>query len=302
VEWRWKGATKPGGNATRRPAEEWVRLPDGVTPAIVTPALWQAAQDAPRAHRGETTRNAARPYLLRGHIWCGVCGQRMHPMMENGTTASPRGIYRCSSRDTATGACGGKRVPAEQVEAWAWEHITNRLRHPDTLAAEVQRRAQEGPDAILTGDLETARRQYAQCERSQARLMRRYASGDEESDAALWSVTEREIKRLEANKGGYRRTIEQIEARLAAATVAHEQLTALRDYCARVDANLEHASFDKRRLALVALDIRVTGNGRDWTIHGDIPLDVPAHAEEVALAPTSSAHYARRLPQPPALA
>jgi site-specific DNA recombinase len=302
VEWRWKGATKPGGNATRRPAEEWVRLPEGVTPAIVTPALWQAAQDAPRAHRGETTRNAARPYLLRGHISCAVCGKRMQPMMENGTTASPRGIYRCSSRDTAGGACGGKRVPAQKVEAWAWERIAAALRDPETLAAEVQRRQDEGPDPILSGDLETARRQSAQCERAQAKLMQRYAASA--GDAFPWELVEREVKRLEAEKAGYQQTIAQIEQRLAATRVAAEYLIALRDACARVAQGLERADFgfEGKRLALVALAVRVVANGTDeqvWRIHGEIPLE---GVEAMSLAPTSPARYAPRLPRLPALA
>jgi site-specific DNA recombinase len=302
VAWRWKGPAKPGGNATRRPAADWIRLPDGVTPPLVSPEVWQAAHDALRAHRGETTRNAARPYLLRGHIWCSVCGKRMQPMMENGTTTHPRGIYRCSSRDTASGACGGKRIPAEKVEAWAWERVAASLRQPDAIAAEVRRRQDEGPDPILASDLETARRQYAQCERAQAKLMQRYASSGD--DAFPWELVEREVKRLEADKAGYQHTIAQIERRLAAERVAEEQLIALRDYCARVAEGLVRAGFgfDDKRLALVALAVRVVADGTDenaWSIHGEIPLE---GVEAMALAPTSSARYAPRLPRPPALA
>lgn len=279
VAWRWRHQSKDA--PALRPESEWIRLPDGVVPPIVSPALWQEAHDALTQHRGESTRNAARPSLLRGHIWCSVCGNRMQPMREN--TSQPSGgrrIYRCSSRDTASGACGGKRIPAEDVEAWAWDRIVWTLRHPDVIAAELARREAEGPDAVLSADLATARRQLAACERAQDKLMQRYAAavasdGDAAKEDALWKLTEREINRLEAQKASYTRTIAQIEKRLTDARLAQVQLAQLHDSCARLEANLTAATFDDKRLALAALDVRVTGNGRDWAIRGSIPLDVP---------------------------
>lgn len=299
VAWRWRHAGKGTGMPTLRPESEWVRLPDGVVPAIVSPALWQEAHDALQLHRGETTRNSARPALLRGHIYCGVCGKRMQPMRENSNTTHARGIYRCSSRDTASGACGGKRIPAADVEAWAWERITYTLQNPDLIAAEVARREAEGPDPVLTGDLDTARRQHAACERAQAKLMQRYtaalAEGDSEDDA-IWKLTEREINRLEAEKAGYQKTIAQIEKRLADARMTSVQLVALQDYCERVSGNLAAATFDDKRLALAALDIRVTGSGRAWTIRGSIPLDVP---EPIVSLQTTTCACCGPLPPPP---
>ena len=171
--WRWRhwpGRGKSSDTPAMRPEREWVRLPDGVVPAIVTPALWQEAHDVLTAHRGETTRNQTRPYLLRGHIFCAVCGRRMEPTREHASTTHERRIYRCSSRDTArigsTGAaCGCKRVRADEVEAWAWSKISFALKHPEVIAADRARRQAEGPDPILTDDLDKARRAVARCER-----------------------------------------------------------------------------------------------------------------------------------------
>lgn len=305
VAWRWKGAAKPGGAAHHRPTEEWLRLPDGVTPAIVSPELWAEAHEALRAHRGETTRNAARPFLLRGHIWCTVCGKRMQPMMENGATTHPRGIYRCSSRDTSSGACGGKRAPAEAVEAWAWEWIAAVLRNPDLIADELRRREDAGPDPILASDLDKAEREIARCEREQAKLLRGFASCDDSKEDALWRLTEREVKRLEAERERWQDVADKAEARLAEQNLASAQLTALHEACTRWAHNLDAFDFDDKREALAALDVRMHANGtdpNDWHIAGAVPIGPveDATAGLVSFGTTSAARCARRLPRPPA--
>lgn len=285
VEWRWLGAEKPGGAARHRPAEEWLRLPDSVTPAIVTPELWAEAHEALRAHRGEATRNAARPFLLRGHIWCSVCGKRMQPMMENGATTHPRGIYRCSSRDTSAGACGGKRAPAQAVEAWAWGWIDAVLHNPDLIDDERRRREDAGPDPILAAD------------RDKAELLRRFASGNESKEDALWRLTEREVKRLETERERWRDVADKAQARLADQQLAVSQLASLHEACTRWAHNLDTLDFDGRREALAALAVHVHANStdpNDWHIAGDVPIG------PVSPGTTTSARYAPRLPRPPA--
>jgi hypothetical protein len=255
-----------------------VRLPDGVVSAIVSPALWQEAHDALALHGGETTRNETRPYLLRGHIFCSVCNKPLYPIREHTNTPHPKRVYRCGSRDSAKGACGGQRVPAEDVEAWAWGKITFTLKRPDVLAAEIARREAEGPDATLADDLEKAKRAIARCERDQKKLVAklRGVEDDEEGSGAsrLWKLVEEEINALEVERAGWLKTMADIEGRLADQRLAHEQLVALYDYCARVGANLDPATFEDQRLALVALAARVTGNAKDWRIDGRIPLDI----------------------------
>src|SRR5215217_6742518 len=65
----------------RTPREEWISLPDGVTPAIVAPALWDAVERRLSSNTGANTRNEQRPFLLRGMVRCAQCGSAM--MVEN---------------------------------------------------------------------------------------------------------------------------------------------------------------------------------------------------------------------------
>jgi hypothetical protein len=51
------------------------------------------------------------------------------------------------------------------------------------------------------------------------------------------------------------------------------QLEALETYCAVVSRQCKRFDFDGKRLALQALDIQVTANGRKWHLQGRIPMD-----------------------------
>jgi hypothetical protein len=290
VAWRYKGEKK---SRIFRPQDEWIKLPDSAVPAIVSADVWQAAQEALATRKAaHATRNAARPFLLRGMVYCGVCQRRMYGGIESKAGARS---YRCASRDTASGACGGARVPADAVEQWAWDEVSSIVRDPERIAAEVRRRQEEGPDATLISDRETAQKRLTAITRKQAEYMRRYS--DDTSCAFPWELVEREVKRLEAEKAQWSATLAELDARIAQQELAREQLEALHEYCARVAYNLDDFGFAEKRLALEALDVRVSGNARTWNISGSIPIDDTAGAMS-----TTSACCALQTPPPRARA
>jgi hypothetical protein len=197
-------------------------------------------------------------------IFC-TCGQRMRTSPEHG-----RRIYRCASRETAAGPCGGSRVPADDVEAWAWEEVAARLQDPTLVAAEAERARSEGPDATLVADLESLRRSSAKIERQQERLIAKYRQSDDEEFP--WELVEREIARAQQEKADLQQAIDDAERRLAEQQSAVVQLEALASYCERVSRNLATFGFVEKRDALEGLGVRVEANGWHWGLEGRIPL------------------------------
>ena len=130
-----------------RPEEEWLALDPGTTPALVSPDLWEAAQRRLATNTGAATRNGERPYLLRGHIFCAVCGARMYCDTERDGWR----VYRCSSRDKAGGAGGARRVPAEAIEARVWARLRAAIEDPDLIRQQWAAASAAGPDAQLAG-------------------------------------------------------------------------------------------------------------------------------------------------------
>jgi site-specific DNA recombinase len=264
VAWRYQ--RRPGKTSVfPRPVDEQVPLPDGVTPAIVSADLWERAQAVLASNHGETTRNAARPALLRGFVWCAVCGQRMRANIENSGTTHTARTYRCSSREKPGGKCAGLRVRADWLDAWVWEQVSDILSHPERIAAELERARKDAPDPVLTSDLETARREMARRERAQEKVLAAFAGAE---DGIPADVVRREVARLEREKAAFAATVTDLEARLVEQRLAAEQLADLRDYCERVSYHLDTFTFEQQRLALSALKLRVTASGRDWALYG----------------------------------
>jgi len=280
VLWRfkWRGGAAAG---PMRDPSEWVRLPEGTTPPIVTPETWRAAQERLKTGTAATTRNTTRPYVLRGLIFCSVCGKRMYATPEHGVTY----VYRCSSRQTASGACGGKRVPGAMVEDWAWQEVSAILRDPEIIAIEVRRQREAGPEAALQtlqADRDATDRLLLKIETQRDRLVRRYA--DAGDDSFPWELLEREIARLESERRAVVATVAERDKRLQQHEAATVQLDSLHGYCLAVGVNLDRADFTTKRNAIEALVERIDANGREWKLTGSIPMGQNAGVSSTTLS------------------
>ncbi len=111
---------------------------------LVSPTLWQAAQDALAANR-RCTKNTNRVYLLKGVVRCGICG-----LTYVGSWSRDAGWYRCGGqlveRGVLAGRCPGCSVRADSIEPAVWADIEAWLRNPgdalDGLDGPAERDAQ----------------------------------------------------------------------------------------------------------------------------------------------------------------
>jgi len=284
---RWTGHKNGGSLAVRiRPREEWIALPDNVTPAIISADLWEAVQVRLAMNKGESTRNQARPYLLRGLMVCGSCGRKLRSSPER-----DRRVYRCASRETPSGPCGAPRVPADDVERWVWDEVSAILRDPAIIAREVEQARKAGDDPGLTSALISAQRRLAKIERDQERL----AAGFRNKTGRMLELLEREIGRAEVERQQTVKEIADLESRIAARQQVAKRWADVEAYCQRVDGRLETFDFNQKRLALEALAVKVTAVGRDWRLDGGVPT-----GEIEGIVSTNAAGCARRRRRSPA--
>ena len=266
----WKTQSKTNTNLSRpRPQGEWIPLPDGTTPTIVSTDVWEAVQKRLSANTGDETRNVTTPYLLRGHVYCSVCGSRLYSCPERG-----KRMYRCSSRDRRGGACGAGRVPAEPLEQRVWEAISGILSDPTLITQEIERRRADGPDKGLAADLDAAEKSLLRISKQQERLLRKFR--ESEDDSFPWELVQREIATAEGEKRQLQESIHALQRRIADQESAVHHLETIATYVGAVKTNLADLSFDSKRLTLKALDIEVRAAGSDptkWTLLGSIPID-----------------------------
>jgi site-specific DNA recombinase len=289
IGWKWL-ETGRGKKRTivERPESDWVRLPDGTTPRLVSDALWAQAQarlgaepgtggvSAAKALATASTRNVARPHLLRGLIWCTVCGRAMSPDRR----VSGKRIYRCTSHCTPGAFCGSRAVDAEAVEAQTWAEVTRRIENPDLVMAEAEQLA-GGPDPLVESSLASAKRLVAKLERQQSNLTRLAAIADEAAGAALLP----ELSRVARERGEAEAAAAALEAQLVAAKAAAVERAAVEDHLRELRGELAELTVDERRRALVAFAVRVEGNGEQWTGWGRLG---PAAGEGVLFTQCSS--------------
>jgi site-specific DNA recombinase len=290
VAWRYKRVKKNGHvKAAIRDQSEWIPLP-GTTPAIVSPELWQAVQRRLDANTGEATKNGARPYLLRGMAVCYVCGARMYSGTEKGVR-----VYRCSSREKG-GACGGKRVNADALEAWAWTATAEILKEPSLVTIELRRRERGAPVDERQRSALTAH--IAKVDRQQKTVTARMGEAEEPALARQlqerWAELQRERERLGAE-------VAAVDERAEQRALALQHLTSLKEYCARAAENLDAFGWGEKRSALEALDVRVIAGGPgEWRLQGRITLPTAlVRAAADAVLSTASGRCARPPRRPP---
>jgi site-specific DNA recombinase len=213
---------------------------------LVSPTLWQAAQDALAANR-RCTKNTHRVYLLKGVMKCGICG-----LTYGGSAGTPNNWYRCrgqlSDRGPVVGRCPGYSIRDDRVEPVIWTEVEAWLRNPgDVLDALDGTREREAAGAIAEAESITLRRALdgLEAQRKQATALNiRGRLSDADLDA--------ELDRIEMERGA-------LEARVAASEAAmgdplpqeaHDFLTEIR---ARLDAGLT----DEQRAEIVRLLVRI---------------------------------------------
>ena len=97
-------------------------------PALISPALFEAAQRQLTSNRTLAKRNAEHNYLLRAKITCANCGAHFTGLVggQNSEGYDGHRYYRCRTqvnRVTAGRTCDAKLLNADWLEGLVWEHI-----------------------------------------------------------------------------------------------------------------------------------------------------------------------------------
>jgi len=135
-------STRKTGQNTREvknnPQELWIPIQ---IPAIVTLEMWEASQTQIQRNKRLSTRNSKRNYLLRGILYCTLCGRSMiayarHNKRQTGIDKVYY-YYSCISKESNAYALAGtrcqcRRIPAIDLENAIWDalvEIVNGTKH-----------------------------------------------------------------------------------------------------------------------------------------------------------------------------
>jgi len=254
-----------------KPKEEWLEIPN-VTPPIISEDIFEAAQKQLQRNRQLSKRNAKRQYLLNGHIYCRKCNRSFWGYLHSARRGDKQYKYRryhCSGslKIVSPIRCANRTYLADYLEDIVWQQVVKILSQPELVLAELQRKEQEAKaNSFLESDLERVKIQLANREKQKTRVWRAFElTGDEETFRRDIAMLDREIKSLE-------KEVSHLEERIKDIEQSRTSVTDIKRACELIKGNLGVLSFEDKRLALEALQIKVWIDGIFVTIEGVIPI------------------------------
>jgi site-specific DNA recombinase len=234
-------------------------------PALIDPETWELVQVQLQRNRQRARRNNTQhAYLLRSLLVCGRCGRRLV-----GAWTAQGGRYGCAARYPryAPGACDGRSVLAQSVEAVVWDHVKALLADPAVLHAQYEQgRGDPAVDERAEQERERIERKLTALDREVRRLIDAY-------QAEVIELSELSERRRGVEEQG-RMLQERLRAIEQQQTSRENELRVLEGveaFCASVRGSLEEPSFEVKQKVLQLVVDRVVVEDSRVVIQHIIP-------------------------------
>ena len=255
----------------RKPREEWIEIPNA-TPAIIGESLFEAAQKQLQRNKELSSRNTKHQYLLHGRVYCRRCGRGywgyLHKTRRGNKLYQWR-RYRCSGRlkIVTPVQCSNNNCNAETLESLIWEQVELVLAKPEMVISELMRRQREASErTVLDKELETIKHRLEELDKEQERLLNYHIMGfPEELTKKQNAIINEKRKQLLDRELHLERQIETQQQ-------CQVDLEGIERFCQLVRENLKDLSFEDKRLALEALQMKVWIDGDNVEVTGAIPM------------------------------
>src|SRR5271154_4400668 len=182
-----RGRLKPSPRATSRvaaPRDEWIEIP---VPALIDPALFEAARGQLDENRSrKRDREPGQRWLLQGLTVCRRCGYAYYgkkaPRSRPYDPMNTLRYYRCTGADgyrfSGKAVCNNSPVRGDQLEQVVWDQVQALLEEPHRVADEYRRRIDQARDgAAMPDEIIRLDRQMTSLRRGIGRLIDSYTEG-----------------------------------------------------------------------------------------------------------------------------
>ena len=254
-----------------KPYSEGVLI-EGATPAIITEALFNQAQAILKRNRQKSSRNGKVQYLLRGHIYCSRCGRKYwgYSRWANGKPdKSNQRYYYCMGRRSIVTPikCDNKGYQADFLEGMVWEQVEELLSNPQLVLAELERRKHE-PNQVefLEQELNDIVQRLRELDNEQERLLQWALKGFPEETVVI------ENEKINRTRADLKERKAELEKKIEDAEENEVDLEGVEQFCELARENLMNFTFENKRLALEALQVKVRIDGDNVSIQGAIPV------------------------------
>jgi site-specific DNA recombinase len=134
--------TREGSNSFRKTTpEEQIPLPEGIFPCLITPDEFEAIQMQLQRNKDMSPRNNRRPNdsLLRGLVYCGICGRRMH-LNHYGSRGQNAVDYQCKQnwgKNADLIHHHSVSISVANLDAAIWEFVSPYIETPTLIRENI---------------------------------------------------------------------------------------------------------------------------------------------------------------------
>lgn len=253
---KWKKTTKTikgrrTVSVTPRDKNEWIELPEGITPPIIDKATFDAAQIV-RGSNKKHLRQSTGEYLMRQRIVCGICGSNLR----GETSGKDWKAYRCVPRVPQL-RCGNPSLKAEKIEPVVWGKLVEIIESPDAVASMRERyTARDGSKQTLIDEVKRLNREIGKVDGAISLITQRAGTAPDD----VWSVLQVELGKQQQILNGLR---EQRDSKNQAIRMWDEQdldFERLGEYIEVIRPLLAQMQFQERRRVIDAFDAKAIWN------------------------------------------
>ncbi len=266
-----------------KPKEQWLEIPKA-TPPIISHQIFEAAQMYLKRNKELSQRNRKRDYLLSGYIFC-RCGARYQGYLkkwkDNGKPNSQR-WYRCGKSQSIVtpDPCLNRQLHGPKIEEAIWREIETRLSKPEMLLQALEMKGKESEQlTTLQNRIAQAQTQLENRTKQKERIWRAFElTGDEGAFKKDVERLEQEVRALEQEKS-------ELEQKIEAYQNYEIDAKRVKEACKLYSDNLKNMTYQDKRLALEALQIRVVVEEDKIVLNGIIPMASPSIESSVSKSP-----------------
>ncbi len=257
---------------TSRPKSEAIRI-EGFTPPLISQELFDRVQEQLKVRQAKVTRGKRR-YLLTGFAKCLKCGS---PVVGSSSTPSYR-YYRCNATSKTSlgrGSCRALSIPADDFEEVVWRRVSNAIRNPAVLVAELKSHFETGGGDI--GQAMSKLRQEVQELKGQQRRLIELR----QKDMVDQEILEGQLAPLKLLSDEKESELRVLESQLRQKGDIGEMERQIVKMCRLVSNKLDSMDFEGKRAALGAFGVKVVA------AQDSLEINLVVSPEVASISPSS---------------
>jgi site-specific DNA recombinase len=253
--------------------EDWVTLPEGTVEPFIDRDIFDAANRRVDGRSQDMTRNKGVPQLLRGRMFCKVCGLKMSPRSTRcPTTRSVHRYYVCGGKtaerfeNKGVSRCDSKNVKCEYIDKAVWLQVAAMKDNPDEFRRRYEYAVEGASSSPLNEDLATILREIEKKDKVAGMLRLKWSEAISEGDGDFIAIVETQLKSTMAETKKLRHAADDISAQVGKLKSVANSFARIESKVIESPALMVDATFEQKRDLIDALDIRVDASGKDFRL------------------------------------